>query len=132
MPADDHPVSRTSRAVSNGAGPDGQPAADALEIIARASGTTTTLVLSGEFDLAATGAVRSAIDDALGNGSARLVVDLRGVTFIDSSGMTLLIRANRRAVETGTSLVLLPCQEPAQKALRLCGLDEELPFAPGP
>ena len=48
------------------------------------------VALSGEIDLATVGAAYDAIDEVLRNGWRDVVVDLRGITFMDCRGLQLL------------------------------------------
>ena len=60
---------------------------------------------------------------------ARLVLDLRGLSSIDSSGLHLLVALDERARCDGFQLTLLAPAAPIDSAIRLCGLDRMLPFA---
>jgi anti-sigma B factor antagonist len=61
-----------------------------------------------------------------------LVLDLSGVTFMDSSGLRLLIELNERAQREGWSLSLISREhEAATLVLRITGADAALPFAEG-
>jgi anti-sigma B factor antagonist len=60
--------------------------------------------LSGELDIAATSALRSCVDEAVGRRG--LVLDLSGATFVDSSMLKELLRANAELDRYETRLVL--------------------------
>jgi anti-anti-sigma factor len=62
-------------------------------------GDTPVIGLSGEFDLTNAERVRSAIEDTLSRQTSRLVFDVSGVEFMDSSGIALLAYAVRRVQE---------------------------------
>ena len=59
--------------------------------------------------------------------SVRLVLDLRRLSFIDSTGLHVLIRANRRAKEG--QLRLLRGSRRIHRVFELTGTDKRLPFA---
>jgi anti-sigma B factor antagonist len=93
----------------------------------------------GELDLATAETLRSTLDaaiaetlsaglDGMENG-ARLVLDLRGLSFIDSAGLHLLVALDQRAQRDGFQLTLLAPAAPIDRAIQLCGLDQMLPFA---
>jgi anti-anti-sigma factor len=93
----------------------------------------------GELDLATADTLRSALDEAvtetlsaaldgMENG-ARLVLDLRGLSFIDSTALHLLVTLNQRAQRDGFQLTLLAPPAPIDRAIQICGLDQTLPFA---
>ena len=56
------------------------------------------LTLSGELDITTVQDVGPVLDDALHSGAGRLVVDLSGVSFADSSALNLLLRTHTRTV----------------------------------
>jgi len=80
----------------------------------------------GELDLATVETLRAALDGI--EGAGRLVLDLRGLSFIDSRGLHLLVALHRRAQCDGFQLALLAPAAPADKAIRAVGLDQALPF----
>jgi anti-sigma B factor antagonist len=82
-----------------------------------------------ELDLTTIGTLRAALDGI--KGSARLVLDLRDLSFMDSTGVHLLLELHQRARHRGFELSLVAPAPPADRAIRLCGLDEELPFVSG-
>jgi anti-anti-sigma factor len=61
-----------------------------------------------------------------------LVVDLRGLSFIDSTGLRLLALADIRARDNGRRLALIPGEERIQRVFRITGLDNRLDFAAEP
>ncbi len=80
----------------------------------------------GEIDLATAGKVQSTIDELLDHGSATVVVDLQGVTFLDSSGIGALIGCHQRATELGSELWIRIGDSPARRPLELTGALEYL------
>jgi len=81
----------------------------------------------GELDLATVDTLRAALDGI--ETAPRLVLDLRGLSFIDCPGLHLLVALHRRAQRDGFQLTLVPPAPPADRAIRLSGLDHALPFA---
>lgn len=61
---------------------------------------TATVRLSGELDIAWVQTLRDSLDAARASGCARVVLDLSGLDFIDSSGVTELLRASDRGQVT--------------------------------
>ena len=57
------------------------------------------------------------------------MLDLRGLSFIDSTGLHLLVALDQRAQRDGFQLTLLAPAAPIDRAIQLCGLDQTLPFA---
>jgi anti-sigma B factor antagonist len=81
--------------------------------------------LSGEIDFTSAGAVQSALLGMILPGGGAMIVDLSRVTFLDSSGVGVLVQAHRVATERDTRLLLV-ASEPVRKLLRLTGLDTVL------
>ena len=56
------------------------------------------------------------------------MLDLRGLSFIDSTGLHLLVALHQRAQRDGFQLALVAPAAPADRAIQLSGLDKTLPF----
>lgn len=84
--------------------------------------------LQGELDLSCTRQMEerfAAIDE---QAPARVVVDLGGLEFIDSSGLRMLLLADTRAREHGYELVLRAAREPVQRVFEMTGALDVLHF----
>ena len=92
----------------------------------------------GELDIATVETLRTTFDAAIADtlraapdgteSSPRLVLDLRGLSFIDSSGLHLLRAVDQRAKRDGFQLTLVAPTAPVERAIQLCGLDQVLTF----
>jgi cysteine synthase B len=92
----------------------------------------TVLVLEGELDFAHLDMARKALFD-LGLASvARLALDLRGLTFMDTSGVRLVLQAMHRADECGAEFALIRGPQVVHQVLELVGLTEQLRIVDGP
>jgi anti-anti-sigma factor len=60
---------------------------------------------------------------------AHVLIDLRDVTFFDSTGVALLLGSCRRAEREGWELTIVNTPPDARSVLELCGLLEQLPFS---
>ena len=80
----------------------------------------------GELDLATVETLLAALDGI--ENAGRLVLDLRGLSFLDSTGLRLLVALHRRSQRDGFQLTLVAPAAPADRAIRLSGLDQVLPF----
>jgi anti-anti-sigma factor len=58
----------------------------------------------------------------------RLVLDLTGLTFFDTSGMRLVVETLQETRRTGISLALVKGPEDVQRLFALAGMDDRLPF----
>jgi anti-anti-sigma factor len=95
---------------------------------ARSLGDTTTLLPEGELDVATVPLLDEALRDA--ETAATVVLDLRGLTFIDSEGIRLLLTWHRRSEAAGRALRLVPGPDAVQRVFALTGVTEALGFEP--
>jgi len=90
------------------------------------------LELRGELDVAAsTSILKQLIQLDLRRGE-RLVLDLRDVDFIDSTGIRLLFQARSHAERAGAAFTVVAGPPPVMRVLRLVGLDEQLDIVDAP
>ena len=75
--------------------------------------------LSGELDIAATSDVRTCVDAVAAGGGGGLVLDLSGATFVDSSMLKELLRANDELARADTRLVLASIAPAARRVFEL-------------
>jgi anti-anti-sigma factor len=88
------------------------------------------VVLRGELDLATAGRLQAALDAA---NAHPVVVDLRGLTFMDSTGVRTLLQASDDAARAGRSLrFVMPAEGEARTTLAETGIDGILPLADPP
>jgi anti-anti-sigma factor len=85
-----------------------------------------TLALTGELDLDSANRLEEEVREVCASGSG-LVIDLRKVTFMDSTGLRVLILAGMLCEEKGHELRIIP-GEGIQRTLEVSGLDRVLPF----
>ena len=86
--------------------------------------------LTGELDAHQAPALRSLLAEQVLTGPGNLVLDLSGLTFIDSSGLAALIAAHKGTQAAGTSFVLAGPGAAVTKVLALTGLRTVLATAP--
>ena len=98
---------------------------------ARAGGPAVVFHLEGELDLATAPGLGRALASALDERPSQLVLDLAGLTFLDSSGARVLVTTARRARDEGCAFVLRSPSASIMKMLRLVGLDRLLVAGPG-
>lgn len=82
----------------------------------------TLLLLSGDFDVRSTGAVRTAINDRLRSCDGDLTIDLHGVESVDLTALKVLAAASRRAIRGGHHIVLRGATPPVIRMLHLSHL----------
>lgn len=91
---------------------------------------TLTLRLQGEIDILTVERLRVELGDAVDRRPRRLVVDIAGVSFIDSTGLGALMSAFQRARDNGTDFVLANPSTQVRQILVLSGLMEVVPVTP--
>ncbi len=87
--------------------------------------------LSGEFDLAALPQAERALEDALDT-CRSIEVDLRGLTYIDSSGIRALTVAWEQSRTMVGEFSIIPGPPAVQRVFEITGLTDILPFATEP
>ena len=85
-----------------------------------------TLALAGELDVDSANKLEEAVREVCASGTG-LVIDLRKVTFMDSTGLRVLIVAGTLCEEKGHELRIIPGED-IQRILEMTGLDRVLPF----
>ena len=102
-----------------------------LAVQTRYEADAVVVALAGELDLLVAPLAREALARALHEPRQRLIIDLSGLTFIDSSGLHVLLQAEKRCRKTGRGLVLRPGPPNVQKVFELTNTIRRLPFAGG-
>jgi anti-sigma B factor antagonist len=86
----------------------------------------------GELDLATGSILERTLRDLVGSGFDRLVVDLRRLAFMDSSGLRLLLRWDETAKQDGTELSLIAGPPEIQRVFETTRLLDRLTFVEPP
>ena len=87
-------------------------------------GQQVTVVIGGELDHCAAPQIRQMLDDLLEDPMvSHLVLDLENLTFMDSSGIGVLLGRLRRLQERGGALSVANMQPSVEKLFRLSGLN---------
>ena len=81
----------------------------------------------GELDVESAGFLRAVLDEHLGTGFPRFVLDLRGLTFIDSTGLKTLIEAKRSAGARDIDLTVRPVPHQVQRIFDITGTADLFP-----
>ncbi len=99
-----------------------------LRIESRRDGDTTVITLGGELDLASAPELERELRDAEGTGPARVVIDLRELGFMDSTGLQALLRARERASSNTYELMLRRGPHQVQRVFELTKTDDAFTF----
>jgi anti-anti-sigma factor len=100
-----------------------------LRIVVSQQEATTMVALHGEWDLAEQERIRHAIRNVLRRQPDRVVLDLSGLTFMDSSGLHVVLELARRAARLKIDLVVLPGPRAVRRLFELCELPATIRFA---
>ncbi|MDD4716074.1 MAG: anti-sigma factor antagonist [Oscillospiraceae bacterium] len=88
-----------------------------------------TIYLKGELDHHAAKQAMAAIDDQIEAClPSKAILDLKFVTFMDSSGIAVLLRAYRRMSELEGSLMVRNVPEQTRRVLNVAGLNRLISF----
>ena len=80
------------------------------------------VAVSGDLDLSTAPKLWSALEPAIEQGAQTLVLDISGVGFLDSSGISVIVRALKILREADRSFVVRSPQAQARKVLEVTGL----------
>jgi anti-sigma B factor antagonist len=97
----------------------------------RWAGQTVIVELPAEIDVNNAGRVRALLMSLVEESAARVVVvDMAGTTFCDSSGVTTLATAHRKAAAQGAEVKVVAVTGPVLRIFELTGLDQVLSVFP--
>jgi anti-anti-sigma factor len=103
---------------------------DFLEVRSERSDDRHVIVVTGELDLDGVERVTEELERAEASDARRIVLDLSGLTFMDSSGVRLIVCANLRSKAHGDRLRLIRGNTRVQRVFELTGVLDRLPFDP--
>jgi anti-sigma B factor antagonist len=98
----------------------------------RTAGRATQIVVHGELDLASGPELEAELGRVSKSPTERLIVDLRQLDFMDSTGLSILVKAHQRAIDEGREFGLVRGSQQVQRLLELTGVTERLPMADSP
>jgi anti-anti-sigma factor len=103
-----------------------------FQLQVRSEDRAAVIVVSGELDLASAPALEEELNRATTDGAELLIVDLRELEFIDSTGLGLLIKAHRRAEAAGQKFAIVRGQSQVQRLLGVTGIEQRLILVDSP
>ena len=86
----------------------------------------------GELDLASSPALEQELERGAAAQAEVVIVDLRGLEFMDSTGLSVLVRAHQRASENGQRFGVVRGPQQVQRLLSLTGVADRLTLADTP
>ncbi|GII29394.1 STAS domain-containing protein [Planotetraspora mira] len=101
-----------------------------LRLARRSASGAVVVAVEGELDLFTAPFLRDEVRDAIKQDGPTLVLDLAALSFMDSSGLSVLIEAYRLAASEGGGVCLASPQAPVARILRTTGLDRRIKVYP--
>jgi anti-anti-sigma factor len=103
-----------------------------LELTTETEGTTVRLALTGELDIAGAARVEQELERIEQEPPATIVLDLRALAFMDSTGLRVIVAADSRAREQARRLVIVRGSATVQRIIEMTRLDERLEIVDDP
>jgi anti-sigma B factor antagonist len=98
----------------------------------RREGTTVILAVTGELDLRTSPELEERLDGAFSAGAELVILDLRQIEFMDSTGLRVLLGAHRRAQSSGRRFALVRGADQVERVLTLTGVRDLLTIVDAP
>src|SRR4029077_18559334 len=116
------------------AGSGGKVPAVELNVSSRSQGDHAIVIATGEIDLYTAPRLQSELAEVIANAApaSRIVVDMSGVEFCDSTGMNILLSCLRQVRERGGELELAAPRPAVMKILQVTALDSVFTIVPSP
>src|SRR5438093_10531729 len=91
-----------------------------------------TVAFAGELDISRADDVERELERVESGNPELIVFDLRGLEFLDSTGLRLILGADSRARREGRRVVIVPGPDNVPRVFRITLLDRRLEFADAP
>lgn len=124
------PVVNISRIEGSGASNEPLPEGGFSVFVDR-DDSVAVVVVQGELDLASVDELRAALREAE-EAADKLVLDLRGLEFMDTSGLSLVIEQDKRTVDAGKRFVVVRPPAPVQRIFDMVGVTKRLTLVEHP
>jgi anti-sigma B factor antagonist len=102
-----------------------------MDLYTRSRDNVLILELAGRFDTYTAPPVRQWLEEAATQEPTNVIVNLRGVSFLDSTGLATLVQGMKRCRQTSGDLLLCNLQQPVRLIFELTRLDKAFEIYPG-
>ena len=109
-----------------------QDAKEVLEIAVSETGGVRLLRLTGELDMAAVDRFERLLTADQASEAAMFVLDMRGLTFIDSSGLRALLMADQRVRAEGGRFIVVRGPDQVNQVLEMTGVGQRIELVDEP
>ena len=93
-----------------------------LDVQVRGDAESTTVTVAGEIDLSTSTRLNRELDAVLDGSPARLRIDLSDVPFMDTTGVAVLLKARRRALEQDCRFAVSSASPALTRLFEITGL----------
>lgn len=100
-----------------------------MDVKTEQSGRVSIVVVNGDVDLSSSRSLQTELREVISGGPERIVVDLSGVPYMDSSGVATLVEAMQLSRKKGTKLVLCAMSDKVQSIFEIARLDRVFTIA---
>jgi anti-anti-sigma factor len=104
----------------------GSPAWQPFSVTVSADSDRAVVAFRGELDLSGVDRARQAIGEAEATSAPLLVLDMSELDFIDSTGLEVMLRAARRATDSGRRLIVQRPSRYVRRLLEMTAIDQSL------
>ncbi len=99
-----------------------------MEFTLQQQGEVVVVSLNGELDVAVAPRLKSLLKETIEQGNKKIVVDMNGVKFIDSSCLGVMVNAHKLALERHAAVRFARSSEEVRKIFELTRTDKHLSF----
>jgi anti-anti-sigma factor len=99
-----------------------------LTVQVEPKGNELVVRASGELDIASAKRLEDALEQAINSDASAVVLDLGGLSFIDSTGLRVLLLAAKLSATNRTPLRMVGAREPIREVIDVSGLEHSLPL----
>jgi anti-sigma B factor antagonist len=104
----------------------GPTAAEPFQVSVRVESDRCEMILSGELDVSTAPLLRHRMAEVTDELETELVLDISALTFIDSTGLSLIVSEHKKLKAQGSELIVLSPTRMASRLFELSGLDSIL------
>jgi anti-sigma B factor antagonist len=96
----------------------------------RQAGSHATVKLSGELDTSTVPVLYTVFAELSNDGVIHVALDFTGLSFLDSTGLSVLVAEHKRVTSLGGEMVIFECQPNIARLFEVTGLNEVLDVRP--
>lgn len=97
-----------------------------ISVTTSEAGEVNIVHVSGEIDVTSAAVLRDALEALIADGRRRLTLDLSGVTFMDSTGLGIVVGRLKRLARHGGTMTVVVAHDRVRRVFSITGLDQLL------